>query len=302
MRKSNRFTKKIKKIAASALIGATLVSGLAACGKKADADNGNNNKDAKVIEVGVVSGGDKTSFIDDKGNLTGYEVEVLKKIDEELPQYEFHFNPVEGSVLFSSLDAKKFDLISGNFRRSDAREASYFHTYRAFISTPYRIIVFEDNTDINSIKDLEGKRAGTGEGSLMADILNAYVKENNSTIEVVYSTDLVNDLVAGRIDAIIFPGRQVDLYNKSYDNLKFKAVGEPVVGSDGCMKDSNAYFYMRKDDEGAQLRNDVSEVLYKLRQEGYLKELSLKWYGTDLTEGIDEESEQEVIDMYGISK
>jgi ABC-type amino acid transport substrate-binding protein len=107
-------------------------------------------------------------------------------------------------------------------------------------------------SDINSIKDLEGRKVGTGEGSLMADILSAYIKENDSTIEVVYSTDLVADLVSGRIEAIIFPGRQVDLYNASYDDLKFKAVGDPVVGSDGCMKDSNAYWYFRKTDEDVE--------------------------------------------------
>ncbi|MCR4609102.1 MAG: transporter substrate-binding domain-containing protein [Eubacterium sp.] len=287
--------RKLKRVAAAGLVGAVLVTSLTGCGKKDKTEDG-----VKTINVGVITAGDKTSFVDDKGKLTGYEIELMRKIDEELPQYKFNFVQLEGPTLFSSLDAKKVDMISGNFRRSDAREEKYYHTYRAYISTPYRIIVFEDNTDINSIKDLEGRKVGTGEGSLMADILSAYIKENDSKIEVVYSTDLVADLVSGRIEAIIFPGRQVDLYNASYDDLKFKAVGDPVVGSDGCMKDSNAYWYFRKTDEDVELRDAVSEALYKLRKDGVLKELSLEWYGTDLTEGIDEECEEEVKEMYGI--
>ena len=298
--RTNRgFRKKLKKALALGLAGAVLLTSLAACGKKKEATVADGEK-VTTLNIGVVSGGDRTSFFDDKGNLTGYEIELMKKVDEELPQYKFNFVPLEGPTLFSSLDAKKVDFVSGNFRRSDAREAKYYHTYRAYISTPYNIIVFDDNKDINGIEDLEGKKVGTGEGSLMADILNAYIKDNNSTIEIVYSTDLVADLSAGRIEAIVMPGRQLDIYNEKYDGLKFKIVGDPVIGKDGCMKDSNAYWYVRKDEEGAAIRDALSEALYKLRQEGVLTELSNEWYGKDLTAGIDEECEEEVKEMYGI--
>ena len=291
--------RKLKRVVAAGLVGATLVTSLTGCGKKNDKAEAGGEK-VTTINVGVITAGDKTSFVDDKGKLTGYEIELMRKIDEELPQYKFNFVQLEGPTLFSSLDAKKVDFISGNFRRSDAREEKYYHTYRAYISTPYNIIVFDDNTTINSLEDLEGKKVGTGEGSLMADILNAYIKDNNSTIEIVYSTDLVADLSAGRIDAIVMPGRQLDIYNEKYEGLKFKIVGDPVRGKDGCMKDSNAYWYVRKDDESIALRDALSEALYKLRQEGVLTELSNEWYGKDLTAGIDEECEEEVKEMYGI--
>ena len=119
--------RKLKRAAAAGLVGAVLVTSLAACGKKKEEKTA-DGQTVTTINVGVITAGDKTSFVDDKGKLTGYEIELMRKIDEELPQYKFNFVQLEGPTLFSSLDAKKVDFISGNFRRSDAREEGILET------------------------------------------------------------------------------------------------------------------------------------------------------------------------------
>ena len=106
--------RKLKRVVAAGLVGATLVTSLTGCGKKNDKAEAGGEK-VTTINVGVITAGDKTSFVDDKGKLTGYEIELMRKIDEELPQYKFNFVQLEGPTLFSSLDAKKVDFISGNF-------------------------------------------------------------------------------------------------------------------------------------------------------------------------------------------
>ena len=274
----------------AAIATATVLTGCGAAGETAS--------EGKTVRIGTMNVSERTSFIDDNGDLTGFEIELLKLVDEKLPDYQFEFVQLDGPALFSSLDAGKVDMVNANFRRSDAREANYIHTYRAYTYTPYRIVVPEENTEIQSIEDLAGKTVGIGEGSLMATIMEAYVKETGAPIELVYVTDNVSELLSGRIDATVVPQRTVDAWNDSYQDVSFKAVGDPVVGKDGCMKDSNAYWWFAKGSE--ELRNAISDALFELREEGKVSELSLKWYGKDYPADIDLECEQEVMEMYGL--
>ena len=77
MIKKTAFRKKVKRAIVSAHAGAVLLTSLAGCGKKDKTEDG-----VTTINVGVITAGDKTSFVDDKGKLTGYEIELMRKIDE----------------------------------------------------------------------------------------------------------------------------------------------------------------------------------------------------------------------------
>jgi L-cystine transport system substrate-binding protein len=196
-----------------------------------------------------------------------------------------------------SLDAGKVDIVSGNLRRSDEREANYIHTYRAYNYTPYVITVLDGVNDIQSIDDLAGKKVGIGQGSLQATILEHYIEETGLKIDVVYTKDMPNDLIAKRIDAGIGPLFSIESYNSSFENVKFKSVGSPVVSKEGNGSDNNAYFWLGKGNE--ELRDAVSEAIYKLRKEGKLSELITQFYSTDHTQSIDESKEEEQIKALG---
>ena len=55
-------------------------------------------------------------------------------------------------------------------------------------------------------------------------ILEEYQKEHNISIEYVYTKDYTNDLVSGKIDAFIAPEFDLEKYNTSFDDIKFKIV------------------------------------------------------------------------------
>ncbi|WVE38957.1 transporter substrate-binding domain-containing protein, partial [Priestia megaterium] len=65
---------------------------LAACGtsNKETAANASKDKVQKII-VGTGTQFPNICFLDDKGNLTGYDVELVKEIDKRLPNYKFEF-------------------------------------------------------------------------------------------------------------------------------------------------------------------------------------------------------------------
>jgi len=66
--------------------------GLAA-GSLASCSNASGNSSTgsskKAISVAFVSAGYPTSFLDDSGNPAGYEIDVLKHVEELLPEHSF---------------------------------------------------------------------------------------------------------------------------------------------------------------------------------------------------------------------
>lgn len=258
-----------------------------------------NNADARTIKVGTTSTIKGSAYIDDEGNLVGHEIDTLKAVDDLLPQYKFEFVPLDPTAIFSSLDAKKVDLATGNYRRSEAREKNHIHAYRSHFYTPYYIVTLADRKDLNSLEDFSGKSIGVGDGTLMADILEEYVQQGLKVNEV-YVKDGVAEMQAGRIDGMISPLIGVDALKANYPDIAFKVLPKPFNGTDKCMSDANAYFYFRPED--VQLRNDVSEAVYKLRKSGKASEICKLYYGTDdpFITDIDTKAEEQEIKDYGI--
>ncbi len=117
------------------------------------ADAGADTK-AKKILVGTGSTYKNVCFLDEKGNLTGYEVEVLKKIDEQLPQYDFEFKIFDFKTILVSLETGKIDLAAHQYESNPDRRAKYLYADEGVTKYDLRIAVRADRNDINSFDDL----------------------------------------------------------------------------------------------------------------------------------------------------
>jgi L-cystine transport system substrate-binding protein len=149
------------------LLSVVLLAGLlAACNKK-PASGADAPLTVKNLIVGVFPGSNVLSFYDKDNNLTGLEIELIREIDERLPQYTVEFVPIEYRSMFASLKSNRVDIVTSNLRRNGERE-DYLHTYRGLNYWVNKIVVLSDNTTINSIDDLEGKRLCTPQGTLSA--------------------------------------------------------------------------------------------------------------------------------------
>lgn len=95
---------------------------LAGCGSSDNASNASgasgSNGDVKKIIVGTGTQFKNVCFIDENGNLTGFDVELIKELDKRLPQYEFEFKTMDFGNLLLSLDAGKIDLVSHQMEKT----------------------------------------------------------------------------------------------------------------------------------------------------------------------------------------
>ncbi|MFP3126703.1 transporter substrate-binding domain-containing protein [Ectobacillus funiculus] len=234
------------------------------------------SKVQKII-VGTGTQFPNVCFIDKDGKLTGYDVELVRKIDEKLPEYEFEFKTMEFSNLLLSLETKKIDFIAHQMEVNAERQEKFLFNKEPYNVFPLHVTVRKDNNDIQSIKDLKGKKVIVGATSNSAVFLEKYNKENNAGIEIVYAGNgpdsTINQIKTGRADATITTPFSVDFNNDAVDAQQ-KVVGEPLLNS-------KVYFLLRKDETPLQKR--IDEALVELKKEGVVSELSKKWLGADYT-------------------
>ncbi|MFL6554993.1 MAG: transporter substrate-binding domain-containing protein, partial [Bacillus sp. (in: firmicutes)] len=79
---------------------------------KASAEAAKEGSKVQKIIVGTGTQFPNVCFIDKNGKLTGYDVELVRKIDEKLPEYQFEFKTMEFSNLLISLETNKIDFIA----------------------------------------------------------------------------------------------------------------------------------------------------------------------------------------------
>ncbi|WP_160692737.1 transporter substrate-binding domain-containing protein [Clostridium sp. C2-6-12] len=270
--------KKLKFINAivGILISTTVLIGCASNASEKGADTKSGNE-AKTIVIGTGNAFKPYCYLDDSGNLSGYEVEVLKEINKKLPQYKFEFNQLEFKNILLSLESNKVDVGAHQFEKNPERESKYLFGTESYTNFILRITVGKDRTDINSIKDLEGKKVQTSTGSNAAYVLEKYNKEHNNAINLVYSSDdaatTIKNIEDGRVDAFISIKRIVDSYNETYGN-KLKTVGDPIATS-------NTYYVFRKED--TQLQGEFDKALKELKADGTLAKISINILGGDYT-------------------
>ncbi|WP_312115821.1 transporter substrate-binding domain-containing protein [Brevibacillus reuszeri] len=239
-------------------------------------DGGSAN--AKKIIVGTGTKFPNVCFIDENGKLTGYDVELVRELDQRLPGYEFEFQTMEFANLLLSLETKKIDFIAHEMEKNPEREQKYLFNKEPYVVWKTKLIVTKDNNTIQSLDDLKGKKAYTTATSAAAQILENYNKANNNAINIVYSNgsanDAVNQLTAGRADATLGSDFSRPLIDPQG---KLKTVGEPLVSS-------NVLFMFRKDEPEAQaLADQIDEAIKQLKADGTLTKLSNQWLGGDYT-------------------
>ncbi|MFC4777949.1 transporter substrate-binding domain-containing protein [Paenibacillus sp. GCM10023252] len=249
----------------------------AASGNKAEAANAPKAEVKKII-VGTGTGFKKVCFLDENGKLTGFDVELVRKIDEELPEYEFEFKTMDFSNLLLSLETDKIDFVAHEIEKNPEREQKYLFNQEPYAHWRNKIVVTKENDSIQSLDDLKGKKVLTTATSAQAQILENYNKEHENAIEIVYqnngANDTVNQLVTGRVDATLSADFVLSLIDPEG---KLKTTGEPLSEAD-------ILFTFRKDEpESKELADAIDTAIVKLKGDGTLGKLSTEWLGGDFT-------------------
>jgi L-cystine transport system substrate-binding protein len=233
------------------------------------------------IYVGTQSDFPPFFFLDENHNLTGFDIELLRKIDERIPDLELDFLVTAWDGVLLGLESNKSQLVAVSLSWTEERAQKYYLSSPYYIAQEY-IAVKQGRTDIQSLEDLKGKSLAVVVGTGVASGLEKWNEANGNEIKLVYikpSTNMGDPLLeveTGRVDAWVEDIVNIRRVLKE-KNLKIEVVGKPVL-------EFPIVFAFRKDTEGAILKAKVDQAIAELKADGTIKALAREWIGTD--EGV----------------
>nr|WP_314218196.1 amino acid ABC transporter substrate-binding protein [uncultured Campylobacter sp.] len=210
------------------------------------------------------------SYYNDKNELVGYDVDVARAVAEKLG-LKIEFLTAPWDAMLAAFDAGKADAVFNQVSITDERKKKYEY------SVPYTvvygaIIVHKDNNDIKSFEDLKGKKNADSATSNWAQVAKKYGAQNVTVDSFAKSMEL---LIARRVDTVV---RDNTVF---YDFLKQRPDAPIKIAAKLKDVDYSAAIVQKGNKE---LADQISRALNELKAEGKLKEISLKYFGKDVSE------------------
>jgi len=204
--------------------------------------------------------------------IVGLDVDLAMAVGEKLG-VEIELKPIDWTTKEMELDAGNIDVIWNGYTINSARQA------KVLFSDPYltnrQIIIVKNGSSITSKEDLLDAMIGVQNGStaveaIEADALGEDLEANLTMFED--NTMAMLDLEYDRVDAVVVD----EVVGKYYMS---KHEGQYTI-LDENFGDEQYGIGFRKGD--VALRNAVQEALEDMKADGTSKEISIKWFGSDL--------------------
>jgi len=228
------------------------------------------------------------SGLDENGEIVGYDIDVGQEIADRLG-VQFVPTPTPWDVVASGRWADRMDFSVGSMTITVPRMdvVDFTQGYRFDPAG----VALRDGVEAASLEDLAGLSVCVGTATTYFDWLSGTLNLGELTDEyiaasppdginvVTRDTDRMcaNEWASGRSDTDAWITSQATIDGAVEEGLPVVPIGEPVffepiaVAFDNSVEDNDS------------LVAAVDEIIGQMHEEGLLTELSMKWYGKDLS-------------------
>ena len=245
---------------------------------------------AKQIVVSTDANYAPQSFLNDKGELEGFDISVAEEVAKRLG-VKVKFITPDWDLITAGKWGKRWDISIGSMTPTAERKHALLFTL-PYYSSPAQFAIHKDNSSVKTLADLAGKRIGiatetTNERYLRKDLSIEDVKivyqEWKPGKLITYPTDAnhIEDLSLGdglRLDAI-FTSRQTlaeAIRAGCGKGCPLKMLGEPTY------YEPLSFALDKSRADSQTLVDKLNEVIKSMYDDGTLVKLSEKFYGTNL--------------------
>ncbi|SFQ24962.1 amino acid ABC transporter substrate-binding protein, PAAT family [Bradyrhizobium sp. Ghvi] len=239
----------------------------------------------KTLKVAAGVDWPPASFMNDKGQLDGYDVDVVKGIAKYLG-VQVQFVTPGWDVVAAAKWEGRWDMALGQITPTKARAEKL--SFPVIYIYGQSVAVVHKDSKANQLSDLDGKTVGVTANTTQ----EAYTNRNLTPdwlggrpvefqlkpgkVKTYESTNIaLDDLRLGdgvRLDAVVAPAPIVGRAIKS---------GYPIKRLGGVLFSAPASFATLHGDK--EFDDKIAAAVKSMKDDGSLSELSLKWYGADYT-------------------
>ncbi len=229
--------------------------------------------DYDKIVVGLDDTFAPLGFRDEQGNLVGVDVELMEATGE-IMGIPFELQPIDWSMKETELANKNIDMIWNGYTITEERKQ------KVAFSQPYlnnrQVVVTMADSDINTLADLADKTVAVQAESSAVDAINAKpeIAETFKNLGEFETNDqCLMDLEAGRTDAVVADEVIIRYYVSKKGEEKYKILEEDFGKEE---------YGIGVRQEDTALLEALNVALDELKENGTTKEISEKWFGSDI--------------------
>lgn len=248
-----KFTKTLMSLATATVVAFGLISSQSLAAEK--------------IRIGTEGAYPPFNFVDNNGNLQGFDVDIAKALCERMGA-DCTFVKQDWDGIIPALMAKKFDAIVASMSITDERKKAVDFTGRYYTNKLQFIAKKGMDLDTSSA-GLKGKAIGAQRATISGDWLEA----NRASADVkLYDTqeNAYLDLASGRIDAVLADALVNYEWLQSDAGKDFEFKGDPVFDGDLIG------IAVRKGDNG--LREKLNKAIADIVADGTYAKINAKYF------------------------
>jgi len=208
------------------------------------------------------------SFYSDEAELVGFDVDVSQLVAEKLNR-ELRIVTTEWDGILGGLLAGKYDAIIGSMAITPERAKSVDFTMPYYVSGAQLFVHVDDAGEIQSLKDMEGKKAG----AVLGETFEHYLVTNHPEISVVTyksTVDIFQEMQHRRLDGFV-TDRLVGMY-------QIKSAQMPFVPAGPLLYEEQMAIPVKQDQP--ELLAAINQALTDLEAGGELAKLHEKWFAS----------------------
>jgi L-cystine transport system substrate-binding protein len=275
---------------AIAVIAATII-GRQLIGKSESASNttASSTSDGVItLKVAHTQSYAPYDFINEKGESDGFEVAVLKAIDEKLDAYQFEYVGTSDEDLLIGLESGKYDIGTKGAWYTAERAEKFIIPENAIGASIIGFTIRKEDsskyTDIDSFAVAGGKLVPISPQNAQYNVIQEYNKDSSTPIKLAESesfkvADAYAWVLEGRYDAFfdikLSFEKAVTNEDGAYHQYADKLTWFPYKGIE-------TYPLIHKSSTNEEFAKAYDEAIQELQEDGTISKLSTEYFGEDV--------------------
>ena len=275
---------------AIAVIAATII-GRQLIGKSESASNttaSSTSNGVITLKVAHTQSYAPYDFINEKGESDGFEVAVLKAIDEKLDAYQFEYVGTSDEDLLIGLESGKYDIGTKGAWYTAERAEKFIIPENAIGASIIGFTIRKEDsskyTDIDSFAVAGGKLVPISPQNAQYNVIQEYNKDSSTPIKLKEAesfkvADAYAWVLEGRYDAFfdikLSFEKAVTNEDGAYHQYADKLTWFPYKGIE-------TYPLIHKSSTNEEFAKAYDEAIQELQEDGTISKLSTEYFGEDV--------------------